>query len=205
MKYELPKLPYAYDALEPYIDAKTMEIHYTKHHQTYVNKLNEALDKHPEIADKPLNELLANLDAVPEDIRTAVRNHGGGHANHSFFWTIMGPQGAGVGKEPEGKIADEIVAMFGDAAKFKEEFAEAATGVFGSGWAWLVIGADGKLAITSTPNQDSPLTKHQKPLLGLDVWEHAYYLKYQNKRPDYIDAWWNVVNWAAVNEKLCAI
>jgi Fe-Mn family superoxide dismutase len=204
MKYELPKLPYAYDALEPYIDAKTMEIHYTKHHQTYVNKLNEALDKHPEIADKPLDELLANLDAVPEDIRTAVRNHGGGHANHSFFWTVMGPQGAGVGKEPEGKIADEIVAAFGDVAKFKEEFAMTAAGVFGSGWAWLVIGADGKLAITSTPNQDSPLTKHQKPLLGLDVWEHAYYLKYQNKRPDYIDAWWNVVNWSAVNEKFSA-
>lgn len=204
MKYELPKLPYAYDALEPYIDAKTMEIHYTKHHQTYVNKLNEALDKHPEIADKPLDELLANLDAVPEDIRTAVRNHGGGHANHSFFWTVMGPQGAGVGKEPEGKIADEIVAAFGDVAKFKEEFAKAAAGVFGSGWAWLVIGADGKLAITSTPNQDSPITKHQKPLLGLDVWEHAYYLKYQNKRPDYIDAWWNVVNWSAVNEKFSA-
>jgi Fe-Mn family superoxide dismutase len=204
MKYELPKLPYAYDALEPYIDAKTMEIHYTKHHQTYVNKLNEALDKHPEIADKPLDELLANLDAVPEDIRTAVRNHGGGHANHSFFWTIMGPQGAGVGKEPEGKIADEIIAAFGDVAKFKEEFAKAAAGVFGSGWAWLVIGADGKLAITSTPNQDSPITKHQKPLLGLDVWEHAYYLKYQNKRPDYIDAWWNVVNWSAVNEKFSA-
>jgi Fe-Mn family superoxide dismutase len=204
MKYELPKLPYAYDALEPYIDARTMEIHYTKHHQTYVNKLNEALDKHPEIADKPLNELLANLDAVPEDIRTAVRNHGGGHANHSFFWTVMGAQGAGVGKEPEGKIADEIVATFGDVTKFKEEFAKAAAGVFGSGWAWLVIGADGKLAVTSTLNQDSPLTKHQKPLLCLDVWEHAYYLKYQNKRPDYIDAWWYVVNWFVVSEKFSA-
>jgi Fe-Mn family superoxide dismutase len=201
MKYELPKLPYAYDALEPYIDARTMEIHYAKHHQAYVNKLNEALDKHPEIADKPLDELLANLDAVPEDIRTAVRNHGGGHTNHSFFWTVMGAQGAGVGKEPEGKIADEIVATFGDVTKFKEEFAKAAAGVFGSGWAWLVIDADGKLAVTSTSNQDSPLTKHQKPLLCLDVWEHAYYLKYQNKRPDYIDAWWNVVNWSAVNEK----
>jgi superoxide dismutase, Fe-Mn family len=201
MKYELPKLPYGYDALEPYIDAKTMEIHYTKHHQTYVTKLNEALDKHPEIADKPLEELLANLDAVPEDIRTAVRNHGGGHLNHSFFWTIMAPQGAGVGKEPEGKIAEGIVATFGDVSKFKEEFVKAATGVFGSGWAWLVIGADGKLAVTSTPNQDSPLIKKQKPLLGLDVWEHAYYLKYQNKRPDYIDAWWSVVNWNMVNEK----
>lgn len=201
MKYELPKLPYAYDALEPYIDARTMEIHYTKHHQTYINKLNEALDKHPEIADRPLDELLADVDAVPEDIRTAVRNHGGGHSNHSFFWTIMGAPGVGVGKEPEGKIADEIVATFGDVAKFKDEFTKAAGGVFGSGWAWLVIDADGKLAITSTPNQDSPLMEHQKPLLGLDVWEHAYYLKYQNKRPDYIDAWWNVVNWSAVNEK----
>ncbi len=201
MKYELPKLPYTYDAFEPYIDARTMEIHYAKHHQAYVNKLNEALDKHPEIADKPLDELLANLDAVPEDIRTAVHNHGGGHANHSFFWTVMGAQGAGVGKEPEGKIADEIVATFGDVTKFKEEFAKAAAGVFGSGWAWLVIDADGKLAVTSTSNQDSPLTKHQKPLLCLDVWEHAYYLKYQNKRPDYIEAWWNVVNWSAVNEK----
>ena len=205
MKYELPKLPYAYDALEPYIDARTMEIHYTKHHQTYVNKLNEALDKHPEIVDRPLDELLANLDAVPEDIRTAVRNHGGGHANHSFFWTIMGAQGgAGVGNEPEGKVAGEIVATFGDVAKFKEEFAKAAGGVFGSGWAWLVIGADGKLAITSTPNQDSPIMRGQKPLLGLDVWEHAYYLKYQNKRPDYIEAWWNVVNWSAVNKKFSA-
>ncbi|HUC31415.1 MAG TPA: superoxide dismutase [Candidatus Paceibacterota bacterium] len=202
MKYELPKLPYGYDALEPYIDARTMEIHYTKHHQTYVTKLNEALDKHPEIADKPLEELLANLDAVPEDIRTAVRNHGGGHSNHSFFWTIMGPQDAGVGKEPEGAIADGIVAAFGDAATFKEEFTKAAAGVFGSGWAWLVLNGEGKLAVTSTPNQDSPITKHQKPLLGLDVWEHAYYLKYQNKRPDYIDAWWNVVNWNEVNKKL---
>jgi Fe-Mn family superoxide dismutase len=178
-----------------------MEIHYTKHHQAYINKLNEALEKYPEIADKPLDELLADLDAVPEDIRTAVRNHGGGHWNHSFFWTIMSAQGAGVGKEPKGKIADEIASAFGDMATFKEGFAKAAAGVFGSGWAWLVVGADGKLAITSTPNQDSPLTKHQKPLLGLDVWEHAYYLKYQNKRPDYIDAWWNVVNWSAVNEK----
>jgi Fe-Mn family superoxide dismutase len=199
MKYELPALPYAYDALEPYIDAKTMEIHYTKHHQTYVNKLNEALDKHPEIADKSLAELLANLDAVPEDIRTAVRNHGGGHWNHSFFWTIMGAQGAGVGKGPDGKIAEGIVATFGDFAKFKEEFAKAAAGVFGSGWAWLVLDENGKLAITSTSNQDSPLSKHQKPLLTLDIWEHAYYLKYQNRRPEYIDAWWNVVNWNAVN------
>jgi superoxide dismutase, Fe-Mn family len=200
MKYELPKLPYGYDALEPYIDAKTMEIHYTKHHQTYVTKLNEALDKHPEIADKPLEELLANLDAVPEDIRTAVRNHGGGHSNHSFFWTIMGPK---RDKGPGGKIAAGIEDTFGDFTKFKEEFTKAATGVFGSGWAWLVLDK-GKLAIVSTPNQDSPLMKNQKPVLGLDVWEHAYYLKYQNKRPDYIEAWWNVINWEKVEEYFTA-
>jgi len=199
MKYELPKLPYGYDALEPYIDARTMEIHYTKHHQTYVTKLNEALDKHPEIAEKPLAELLANLDAVPEDIRTAVRNHGGGHSNHSFFWTIMGPNAGG---EPSGKIAEVITKTFGDYAKFKEEFTKSAAGVFGSGWSWLVLDENGKLAIVSTGMQDSPLIKKQKPLLGLDVWEHAYYLKYQNKRPDYIEAWWNVVNWQKVGENL---
>jgi len=178
-----------------------MEIHYTKHHQTYVTKLNEALDKHQEIAEKPLAELLANLDAVPEDIRTAVRNHGGGHSNHSFFWTIMGANMPNIGKEPVDGVGDAIRSTFGDFSKFKEEFAKAAAGVFGSGWAWLVVDEDGKLAVTSTPNQDSPLMKHQKPVLGLDVWEHAYYLKYQNKRPDYIDAWWNVVNWDAVSEK----
>ncbi len=201
MKYELPKLPYGYDALEPYIDAKTMEIHYTKHHQTYVTKLNEALGKHPEIADKPLEELLGDLDAVSEDIRTAVRNHGGGHSNHSFFWTIMGANMPNVGKEPVGAVADAIKSTFGDVAKFKEEFTKAATGVFGSGWVWLVMDpGSGKLLVTSTPNQDSPISKHQKPVLALDVWEHAYYLKYQNKRPDYIEAWWNVVNWEAVEE-----
>lgn len=201
MKYELPRLPYAYDALEPYIDARTMEIHYTKHHQTYVTKLNEALEKHPEIADKPLEELLGNLGAVPEDIRTAVRNHGGGHSNHSFFWTIMGPMNAAASKEPAGRVAAEIKSAFGDFTQFKEKFTAAATGVFGSGWAWLVADKDGKFLITSTPNQDSPLMNQQTPLLGLDVWEHAYYLKYQNKRPDYIDAWWNVVDWPAVNER----
>ncbi len=201
MKYELPKLPYAYDALEPYIDAKTMELHYTKHHQTYVTKLNEALDKHPEIADKPLEELLGDLDAVPEDIRTAVRNHGGGHANHSFFWTVMGPQGANGGAaQPEGEAGEAIAAAFGGFDAFKEEFSKAAAGVFGSGWAWLVIGEDGKLAITASGNQDSPLMKKQKPVLGLDVWEHAYYLKYQNRRPEYIDAWWSVVDWKSVAE-----
>jgi Fe-Mn family superoxide dismutase len=200
MKYELPKLPYAYDALEPYIDAKTMEIHYTKHHQTYVTKLNEALDKHPEIADKPLKELLGNLGAVPEDIRTAVRNHGGGHSNHSFFWTIMGPMKNDASKEPTGRVAAEIKTAFGDFAQFKEAFTKTAAGVFGSGWAWLVVDEDGRFVITSTPNQDSPIMNQQTPVLGLDVWEHAYYLKYQNKRPDYIDAWWNVVDWAAVEE-----
>ncbi len=199
MKYELPKLPYAYDALEPYIDAKTMEIHYTKHHQTYVNKLNEALEKHPELADKPLEELLGNLGAVPEDIRTAVRNHGGGHSNHSFFWTTMGPMKADASNEPTGRVAAEIKTAFSDFGQFKELFTKAAAGVFGSGWAWLVADKDGKFMITSTPNQDSPLMNQQTPVLGLDVWEHAYYLKYQNKRPDYIDAWWNVVDWAAVN------
>jgi Fe-Mn family superoxide dismutase len=199
MKYELPKLPYAYDALEPYIDARTMEIHYTKHHQTYVTKLNEALDKHPEIADKPLEELLTNPDAVPEDIRTAVRNHGGGHWNHSFFWTVLGPNMPNIGKEPDDGVANAITSAFGSFAAFKEEFAKSAAGVFGSGWAWLVIDENGKLAVTSTPNQDSPLTKHQKPLLCVDVWEHAYYLKYQNRRPEYIDNWWNVVNWDEVN------
>lgn len=202
MKYELPKLPYAYDALEPYIDAKTMEIHYTKHHQTYVNKLNEALEKYPKLADKPLEELLGNLGAVPEDIRTAVRNHGGGHSNHSFFWTIMGPITTDASKEPTGRVLAEIKTAFGDFAQFKEAFAKTAAGVFGSGWAWLVADEDGKFMITSTPNQDSPFMNQQTPILGLDVWEHAYYLKYQNKRPDYIDAWWNVVDWAAVNEKL---
>lgn len=206
MKYELPPLPYKYDALEPYIDAMTMEIHYTKHHQTYVTKLNEALDKHLELADKPLEELLSNLDAVPEDIRTAIRNHGGGHSNHSFFWTIMAPQTAATAKGPEEMLLEGINDVFGGTEhdglnKFKEEFTKAASGVFGSGWAWLVVDENGKLAITTTPNQDSPLMKHQKPVLGLDVWEHAYYLKYQNKRPDYIGAWWNVVNWNEAEKK----
>ena len=204
MKYELPKLPYAYDALEPYLDAKTMEIHHTKHHQTYVNKLNEALEKHPEIADRPLEELLVNLDTVPEDIRIAVRNHGGGHANHSFFWTIMGPAmgGASTAMMPQGRMGEVIAKTFGDFAKFKDEFSKTAAGVFGSGWAWLVIDPSGALKITATANQDSPLMKGERPVLGLDVWEHAYYLKYQNKRPDYIEAWWHVVDWERVNERL---
>ena len=199
MTYELPKLPYGYDALEPYIDAKTMEIHHDKHHQTYVTKLNEALAKHSEIADKPLAELLKNIDAVPEDIRTAVRNHGGGHWNHSFFWTVMGPNSGG---EPEGKIGEAIATTFTSFTAFREEFTKAAAGVFGSGWAWLVLDRNGKLAVTSTPNQDSPISKGEKPILTLDVWEHAYYLKYQNKRPDYIEAWWHVVDWGAVDKNL---
>lgn len=203
MTYELPKLPYAYDALEPYIDAKTMELHHMKHHQTYVAKLNEALAKHPEIADKPLEELLQSIGSVPKDIQTAVRNHGGGHMNHSFFWEIMAaPSGDSAKEGPSGKINDAIVKTFTDIPKFKEEFAKAAAGVFGSGWAWLVRDPNGTLSITTTPNQDSPVMKNQKPILGLDVWEHAYYLKYQNKRPDYIEAWWNVVNWEAVERNL---
>lgn len=199
MKYELPKLPYGYDALEPYIDAKTMEIHHTKHHQTYVTKLNDALDKHPEIADKPLEELLRNLESVPEDIRTAVRNHGGGHVNHSFFWTIMGPSAGG---EPTGKLGEGIAQTFGSFSKFKEDFTKAATGVFGSGWAWLAQDDGKKLTIITTANQDSPITKGLKPIIGLDVWEHAYYLKYQNKRPDYIEAWWSVANWQEAEKHL---
>jgi superoxide dismutase, Fe-Mn family len=195
MKYELPKLPYGYDALEPYIDARTMEIHYTKHHQGYVNNLNAALAKHSEIADRPLEELLRDIKKVPEDIRTAIRNHGGGHSNHSLFWTIMAGAKSGGGGEPGGVLAGAIAKTFGDFAKFKEEFTKAAGGVFGSGWAWLVLDAKGGLVVTTTPNQDSPLMRGEKPILGLDVWEHAYYLKYQNKRPDYIAAWWNVVNW----------
>src|SRR6185437_1736273 len=194
MKYELPKLPYGYDALEPYIDAKTMELHYTKHHQTYVTKLNEALEKHPELADKPLDDLLRDMEGLPEDIRMAVRNHGGGHSNHSFFWTIMGPGE----KEPGTEMAKALDAKFGGFLQFKDEFTKAAGGVFGSGWAWLVLDDQGGLVLTTTPNQDSPIMKGQKPVLGLDVWEHAYYLKYQNRRPEYIDAWWNVINWTAV-------
>ncbi len=199
MKYELPKLPYAYDALEPYIDARTMEIHYTKHHQAYVNNLNAALEKHPEIADRPLEELLGDIASVPEDIRNAVRNHGGGHSNHSFFWTIMAKD---AGKEPvEGSpIMKAIGSAFGDVAKFKDEFGKAAAGVFGSGWAWLVVDRAGTLSLVTTPNQDSPLMNGHRPVLGLDVWEHAYYLKHQSDRKGYIGDWWNVVNWAAVND-----
>ncbi len=195
MKYELPSLPYAYNALEPFIDAQTMEIHHTKHHQTYVTKLNEALALHPELDDKPLDWLLANLQSVPEDIRPAIRNHGGGHWNHSMFWEIMKPAGSGLGL---GDLATAIDSTFGDFQAFQEAFNKAATTQFGSGWAWLVKDSTGKLSVVSTPNQDNPLSQGLKPILGLDVWEHAYYLKYQNKRPDYITAWWSVVNWEKV-------
>ena len=199
MPFTLPALPYAYDALEPHIDARTMEIHHTKHHQAYVNNLNAALEKAPQLEGKSLDDLMRTINSVPEAVRTAVRNNGGGHWNHSQFWEWMGPKRGG---EPSGRLGDAIKSSFGDFAKFKEQFAAAAAGRFGSGWAWLVDEGNGKLSITSTPNQDNPLMEGKKALLGLDVWEHAYYLKYQNKRPDYVAAWWNVVNWDAVAKKL---
>jgi Fe-Mn family superoxide dismutase len=197
MAFTLPALPYANDALEPHIDARTMEIHHTKHHQAYVNNLNAAIDKAPELQGKSLDDLMRGINSVPESVRTAVRNNGGGHWNHSLFWQIMAP---GKGGEPSGKLADAVRSAFGDFRKFKEQFAAAAAGRFGSGWAWL-INDGGKLSITSTPNQDNPLMEGKNAILGLDVWEHAYYLKYQNKRPDYVAAWWNVVNWDAVAER----
>jgi len=197
MAFTLPNLPYAFDALEPHIDAQTMQIHHGKHHQAYVNNLNAAIEKAPELAGKSLDELMRGINTVPESVRTAVRNNGGGHWNHSMFWQLMGP---GKGGEPSGKLADAIKSAFGDFAKFKEQFAAAGAGRFGSGWAWLVNDG-GKLSITSTPNQDNPLMEGKNAILGLDVWEHAYYLKYQNKRPDYITAWWNVVNWAEVAKR----
>ncbi|EOS8036014.1 superoxide dismutase [Enterococcus hirae] len=198
MTYTLPDLPYAFDALEPYIDEETMHLHHDKHHNTYVTNLNAAIEKHPELGEKTIEELLSDMDAVPTDIKTAVRNNGGGHANHSFFWKIMAPNAGG---EPTDAIKEAIDEAFGDFATFKEEFKKAAAGRFGSGWAWLVM-ENGKLAITSTANQDSPLMEGKTPILGLDVWEHAYYLKYKNVRPDYIEAFWNVVNWEEVNNRL---
>lgn len=191
MPYQLPTLPYPYDALEPHIDARTMEIHHTKHHQAYINKVNEALASFADLAAKPVEEVLKGINSVPEKIRQVVINHGGGHANHSLFWELMGPNKGG---EPKGDLGDAIAKAFGGFAKFKEEFAAAAANRFGSGWAWLVLDK-GQLKIYSTPNQDSPLMQGHVPVLGLDVWEHAYYLKYQNRRPDYVSAWWNVVNW----------
>jgi Fe-Mn family superoxide dismutase len=200
-EYALPPLPYDYSALEPHIDARTMEIHYTKHHQAYINNLNAALKDHPEHQGKTIEDLIANLNALPESIRTAVRNNGGGHANHSLFWQLMKPGGGG---EPTGALADAIGSQLGGFAAFKEAFSKAGATRFGSGWAWLVLGKDGKLAVTSTPNQDSPIMDGQKPLLGLDVWEHAYYLKYQNRRPDYISAWWNTIAWDEVARRFAA-
>ncbi len=195
MAYELPDLPYAPDALEPHIDAQTMETHHGKHHATYIAKLNGALEGHDELAGKSINDLVSDLDAVPEDIRGAVRNHGGGHANHSLFWAIMGPGGGG---EPTGALADSINAECGGLDSFKEKFEAAGATRFGSGWAWLCVKVDGGLCICSTANQDTPLMEARTPILGCDVWEHAYYLKYQNRRPDYLKAFWSVVNWDTV-------
>ncbi|HEL9058611.1 TPA: superoxide dismutase [Listeria monocytogenes] len=200
MTYELPKLPYTYDALEPNFDKETMEIHYTKHHNTYVTKLNEAVAGHPELASKSAEELVTNLDSVPEDIRGAVRNHGGGHANHTLFWSILRPNGGGA---PTGNLKAAIESEFGTFDEFKEKFNAAAAARFGSGWAWLVVN-DGKLEIVSTANQDSPLSDGKTPVLGLDVWEHAYYLKFQNRRPEYIDTFWNVINWDEANKRFDA-
>ena len=200
MAYELPELPYAYDALEPHIDKETMNIHHTKHHNTYVTNVNNALADHSDLQGKSVEELIANLDAVPEAIRTAVRNNGGGHANHSLFWQILSPNGGG---NPTGELAAAIDAKFGSLDAFKEEFAKAATTRFGSGWAWLSV-ANGELEVSSTANQDSPIMEGKTPLLGLDVWEHAYYLNYQNRRPDYIGSFWNVVNWDEVSKRFAS-
>jgi Fe-Mn family superoxide dismutase len=201
MAYELPPLPYDYAALEPYIDAETMHLHHDKHHQTYVNNVNAALANHPDLAAKTVDDLVRDLAAVPEDIRAVVRNNGGGHSNHSAFWKLMGPAGSeGIGGAPAGEIAKQISADFGDFEAFKKTFNETTAKQFGSGWGWLVF-TGGKLKVVTTANQDSPLSQGLFPILGNDVWEHAYYLKYQNKRPDYLAAWWNVVNWAEVNRR----
>jgi Fe-Mn family superoxide dismutase len=200
MSHQLPSLPYDVAALEPQIDAQTMQIHHGKHHAAYVNNLNAALDKHPALQAKSAEDLIKNLSAVPDDIRTAVRNNGGGHVNHSMFWQIMGP---GKGGAPTGAIAEAITAAFGSFDAFKDQMNKAGGARFGSGWAWLVE-AGGKLAVESTPNQDNPLMDGKRPILGIDVWEHAYYLKYQNRRPDYLAAWWNVINWDEVNKRLKA-
>lgn len=197
MAFQLPALPYPNNALEPHIDALTMEIHHDRHHNAYVTNLNAALEKAPELQNKSIEELLTDLNAVPEAIRTAVRNNGGGHANHTLFWEVIGPDGGGA---PTGALAAAIDSELGGFDKFKEAFAAAATTRFGSGWAWLVV-KDGKLAVTSTPNQDNPISEGATPILGLDVWEHAYYLNYQNKRPEYIKSFWNVVNWAEVSKR----
>jgi superoxide dismutase, Fe-Mn family len=200
MAFELPQLPYAYDALEPHIDKETMNIHHTKHHNTYVTNLNNALQGNEELLSKTVEEVVANLDAVPEAVRTAVRNNGGGHANHALFWQTLSPNGGGA---PTGELADAISNKFGSFDSFKEEFAKAATTRFGSGWAWLSV-SNGELEVSSTANQDSPLMEGKTPILGLDVWEHAYYLNYQNRRPDYISSFWNVVNWDEVSKRYSA-
>lgn len=197
MTATLIELPYSYDALEPYIDARTMEIHHTKHHQAYVSKFNKALEEHPELAAKTAEELLADYASLPDTVRQAIINNGGGHVNHTLFWQIMGPNKGG---EPKGELADEINKVFGSFASFKEQFTNAALNRFGSGWAWLTLDRNGQLQVSSTANQDSPLMEGGTPIFVLDVWEHAYYLKYQNRRPDYVAAWWNVVNWDAVSQ-----
>jgi Fe-Mn family superoxide dismutase len=201
MAYSLPALPYPYNALEPHFDARTMEIHHTKHHQAYINNVNAALEAHPTLAALSVEELVTKLAEVPEAARTVVRNNGGGHANHALFWTVLSPQGGG---EPTGELAAAINANFGSFAAFKEQFNKAATTRFGSGWAWLAV-SQGKLVVESTANQDSPLSEGRTPILGLDVWEHAYYLNFQNRRPDYIAAFWNVVNWAEVSKRFAAV
>jgi superoxide dismutase, Fe-Mn family len=198
MAFALPPLPYDFGALEPHIDAQTMEIHHDKHHQAYINNLNGAIEKHPELASKSIEELLKDLSAIPEDIRAVVRNNGGGHYNHSLFWEIMGPNGGG---EPTGAVGAAISSTFGDYATFKETLTKTAVGQFGSGWGWLVKDSSGKLSLFGRPNQDTPLSEGLTPVLGVDVWEHAYYLKYQNKRPDYVGAWFNTINWDAVNKR----
>jgi len=197
MAFTLPALPYDFAALEPHIDAKTMEIHHGKHHQAYVNNLNAAIEKAPDLASKSLDDLMRNVSTLPESVRAAVRNNGGGHWNHSVFWQIMAPKAGG---EPGGNLGNAIRSAFGDFAKFREQFSAAGVGRFGSGWAWL-INSGGKLSVSSTPNQDNPLMDGQRAIMGLDVWEHAYYLKYQNRRPDYITAWWSVVNWKEVEKR----
>jgi superoxide dismutase, Fe-Mn family len=201
MSYELAPLPYDYAALEPFIDAETMKLHHDKHHQAYINNVNAALEKHPQLAAKSVDDLIKDLNAIPEDIRGVVRNNGGGHSNHSAFWKLMGPAGsAGIGGAPSGDIAKQIGADFGDFDAFKKTFNETTAKQFGSGWGWVIF-QGGKLKVITTPNQDSPLSQGLYPILGNDVWEHAYYLKYQNRRPDYLAAWWNVVNWAEVNKR----
>ena len=198
MAHELPALPYAFNALEPHIDARTMEIHHGKHHAAYVSKLNDALAGHPDLQSKSIEELIRDLGSLPDNVRTAVRNNGGGHLNHSIFWNNMSPNGGGV---PDGDLATAINSAFGSFGDFQAKFAGAGTGRFGSGWAWLCVDGKGKLLVADYPNQDNPITDGLTPILGLDVWEHAYYLNYQNRRPDYIKAWWNVVNWADVAER----